>query len=111
MDMPSSSPPTKSTNDPTPDDSRHGYGGCYTCGAIVPCATMKTIAIVYAGSVLRTPGYDCAACASVSPYVNCVDCGHRADSHAVDPLMADSNDPPWPCGVYDCACSNLVADE
>jgi hypothetical protein len=62
MDTPPSSQPTKSTDATIPDDSRHGYGGCYTCGAIVPCASMTPVAIDYRGTLLKTPGYLCRAC-------------------------------------------------
>lgn len=64
MDTPPLSPPTKSTNATIPeDDSRLGYSGCYTCGAITPCAKMHPVIIVREdGSVIGTPAYECPYC-------------------------------------------------
>lgn len=107
MDTPISSPKSIASEHWHRDDSRLGYGGCYTCGAIVPCATMVAILIEMPnGATLPTLAYDCAPCSAMPE--RCADCDHLVGHHRVDPDLADCNDPPYPCIIDGCRCCNVV---
>ena len=40
----------------------------------------------------------------------CVTCGHFNNEHDIDPDLIEVNDPPYPCGVADCKCNDLVSE-